>query len=198
MEQLAFSQACENNKRAILEVIRPLFRGECTVLEVGSGTGQHGEYFAAELPQLRWQLADQAQYLPALAARHRHAQLPNLLEPLVLDVNRPWPVASAQHLFSANTVHIMGWTEVERFFAAVAEVLQPGGVFCLYGPFNYNGDYTSDSNASFDQWLKARDPASGIRDSEAIETLAVRAGLIRQDDVAMPANNRCLVWQKQS
>ncbi|HJX58290.1 MAG TPA: DUF938 domain-containing protein, partial [Thiobacillus sp.] len=101
-------------------------------------------------------------------------------------------------VFSANTLHIMGWPEVEHFFVGVGEVLEAGGVLAVYGPFNTNGAFTSDSNARFDAWLKARDPASGIRDLEAVDTLARAQGLILQQDIAMPANNRTLVWRCSS
>jgi cyclopropane fatty-acyl-phospholipid synthase-like methyltransferase len=195
--QRPFSQACENNKTAILAVIKPLFASVDKVLEVGSGTGQHAVYFAEQLPHLLWQPADQQDYIAGIESWLKCAALPNTLPPLVLDVNQPWPITSVPAIFSANTVHIMSWVEVEQFFAGLASVLQVGGVFCLYGPFNYQGRYTSDSNARFDQWLQQRDRLSGIRDFEAIEKLAQQAGLTWLADHPMPANNRCLVWQKQ-
>ena len=196
MSQLTFSQACENNKQAILEVIKPVFIGTCRVLEIGSGTGQHGEFFASMLPHLQWQLADRPEYHEGLTLRCQLSGLKNLLAPIALDVDQPFTVDQADHIFSANTVHIMGWPQVEKLFAVVQSVLVPGGYFCLYGPFNYQGEYSSASNASFDQHLKARDPASGIRDFEAVNRLAINVGLYLKQDVNMPANNRCLVWQK--
>ena len=195
--QRPFSQACENNKAAILAVLKPLFASVDKVLEIGSGTGQHAVYFAEQLPHLQWQAADQQDYIAGIESWLEFAGLPNTLPPLVLDVNQPWPITSVPAIFSANTVHIMSWLEVEQFFAGLASVLQAGGVFCLYGPFNYQRRYTSDSNARFDQWLQQRDPLSAIRDFEAIEQLAQQAGLKLLADHAMPANNRCLVWQKQ-
>jgi len=122
-----------------------------------------------------------------------------VLAPIALDVNDSgWHGGRYDAVFSANTLHIMSWPEVERFFAGVGEVLAPGGVLVVYGPFNYNGTYTSDSNARFDAWLKQRDPASGVRDFEAVDALAKTQGLVLQQDIAMPANNRSLVWQKMS
>lgn len=194
--QRPFSQACENNKTAILEVLKSHFMQVDSVLEVGSGTGQHAVFFAQQLPHLQWQPADQAEYLDGIEAWRSWAQLPNVLAPLTLNVNQPWPVRATPAIFSANTVHIMSWAEVENFFATINTVLMPDGVFCLYGPFNYGGQYTSDSNANFDQWLKSRDPLSGIRDFEAIDKLALQAGLSLLKDYPMPANNRCLVWVK--
>lgn len=198
MPERPFSQACENNKQPILDIIRPLMSQLDLVLEVGSGTGQHAVHFAGHMPALRWQPSDQAEYLPGIRAWRDWAALPNLLAPLELDVrSQQWPVSNFNGLFSANTAHIMAWQQVEEFFAGIGRHLAPGGVFCLYGPFNYGGQFTSQSNARFDLWLKDRDPLSGIRDFEAIETLAKAAGLELVADHAMPANNRLLHWQKR-
>ncbi|ARN73921.1 DUF938 domain-containing protein [Oceanicoccus sagamiensis] len=192
-----FSQACENNKAVILDVLQRYFADTDYVLEIGSGTGQHAVYFAEHLPHLYWQPADQQEYIEGINSWLDWAQRDNILPPQVLDVNQPWPVATTPAIFSANTVHIMSWQEVERFFTGINHVLETGGIFCLYGPFNYEGKFTSESNANFEQWLKSRNPLSGIRDFEAVHSLAKEAGLSLLDDIAMPANNRCLVWQKQ-
>ena len=191
-----FSQACENNKVPILEVLSEHFSAVNSVLEIGSGTGQHAAFFAEQLPHLQWQPTDQQHYISGIEAWRDFSQLDNLLPPLVLDVNQPWPIETITAIFSANTVHIMSWPEVERLFAGIKAVLASGGVLCLYGPFNYGGEYTSESNARFDQWLKARDPLSGIRDFEAVNGLAQANGLSLLKDYAMPANNRCLVWSR--
>ena len=192
-----YSESCEQNREPILAVLRVAFADCHRVLEVGSGTGQHAVYFAPELPHLVWQTADVRAHHPGIHAWLNEAALPNVLPPLELDVNqRPWPSGRHDAVFSANTLHIMGWPEVERFFAGVGAVLEPGGVLVVYGPFNYNGQFTSESNARFDVWLKARDPASGVRDFEAVDALARAQGLVLQHDIAMPANNRSLVWQR--
>lgn len=193
---LPFSQACENNKQPLLGVLKKHFQNVEVVLEIGSGTGQHGAYFAEQLPYLQWQPCDQADYLAGINAWRDYVQLPNLLPPLTLKVDQPWPVENATALFSANTLHIMAWHYVEVFFQQVEKILEPDGLACIYGPFNYNGQFTSESNASFQQWLQARDPVSGIRDFEAVNTLAQHAGLNLLQDYEMPANNRCLVWQR--
>lgn len=99
-------------------------------------------------------------------------------------------------VFSANTVHIMGWPSVENMFTGIGRVLNKGGFFCLYGPFNYDEKFSSESNARFDLWLKQRDPVSGIRDFAALQVLANKAGLKFVEDIEMPVNNRILVWQK--
>jgi len=192
-----YSESCEQNREPILAVLREAFADRRRLLEIGSGTGQHAVYFAAELPQLVWQTADVRAYHPGIHAWLDEAALPNVLPPLELDVNQThWHSGRYDAVFSANTLHIMGWPEVVRFFAGVGNVLEPGGVLVVYGPFNYNGQFTSDSNARFDAWLKARDPASGVRDFEAVDALARAQGLVLQRDLAMPANNRSLVWQR--
>jgi cyclopropane fatty-acyl-phospholipid synthase-like methyltransferase len=192
-----YSESCEQNREPILAVLRVAFADRHRVLEVGSGTGQHAVYFAAELPHLVWQTADVRAHHPGIDAWLNEAALPNVLPPLELDVNQSqWHSGRYDAVFSANTLHIMGWPEVERFFAGVGTVLEPGGVLVVYGPFNYNGQFTSESNARFDAWLKARDPASGVRDFEAVDALARAQGLVLQHDIAMPANNRSLVWQR--
>lgn len=193
-----FSQACENNKQPILEIIREVFADTDYVLEVGSGTGQHAVFFAQRMPHLQWQASDQAHYLPGIRAWRDDADLPNLPPPLELDVTRPWPVTDIPAVFSANTLHIMSWQAVEAFFAALGERLAETGHLCLYGPFNYRGGYTSESNARFDQSLRQRDPKSGIRDFEAIEALAGEQGLALAGDYTMPANNRVLHFTKVS
>ncbi len=192
-----FSQACENNKEPILHKIRDVFAKKAAVWEIGSGTGQHASHFAKSLPHLVWQPTDRAENLAGINAWVQDAGLANLRESLELDVNhRPWPCTQIDALFTANTLHIMHWQEVERFFAALEDYLAANAKVCIYGAFNYDGHYTSPSNARFDQWLKARDPESGIRDFEKIAELAAQAHLETHHDFAMPANNRLLVMQR--
>ncbi len=196
MSDKPFSESCVQNRDPILAVLNTYFSDRSHVLEIGSGTGQHAVYFGAELPHLRWQTADVAQHHAGIQQWLDEAALPNVLPPLVLDVNQTgWRSGRYDAVFSANTLHIMGWPEVEQFFAGVGAVLEPGGVLAVYGPFNYGGRYTSESNARFDVWLKTRDPGSGVRDFEAVDALAHAQGLVLQQDIAMPANNRTLVWR---
>lgn len=196
MEAKPFAPACERNREPILAVLRTQFAGCRNVLEVGSGTGQHAVHFAAALPWLSWQCADLPAQLPGIRLWLDEAGLPNTPPPLALDVRGPWPAGPYDAVFGANVLHIVGLPEVEAFFAGVGRVLSGGGVLVVYGPFNAGGLYTSESNRDFDAWLKARDPRSGLRDVEAVQALAGRAGLHPVDDVAMPANNRCLVWRR--
>lgn len=190
-----FSEACERNREPILKILKRVFADRRSVLEIGSGTGQHAAYFAPELPHLIWQASDIAENLPGIGQWVEEAGVPNLREPIALDVEQEFPAVKVDAVFSANTCHIMSWPQVERMFAGVGRLLAPGGVFALYGPFNYHGKHTSESNVRFDAMLRSRDPASGLRDFDDISTLAGRAGLSLAEDNAMPANNRLLVWK---
>ena len=193
-----YSDACDENREPILEVIRQEFSACRTVLEIGSGTGQHAVYFGRQLPQLTWQPSDIAGNHPGINAWRSEAGLGNVPPPLQLDVSRDdWPAVCYDGVFSANTCHIMSWGEVESMFRGIGRVLLPGGVLCLYGPFNYRNAYTSDSNARFDAFLKSRDPASGIRNFEALDSLAADNGMRFRQDHEMPVNNRLLVWSRQ-
>jgi cyclopropane fatty-acyl-phospholipid synthase-like methyltransferase len=191
-----FAPSCERNREPILAVLREHFADRTHVLEIGSGTGQHAVHFAAALPQLTWQCADRAEQLPGIRAWLDEAALPNTPAPIELDVASTWPQQMYDAVYSANTLHIMAWNEVVRFFVALPSVTTANATLVIYGPFNYGGNYTSDSNADFDQWLKARGAHMGIRDAEAVDALASAAGFALIDDVVMPANNRCRIWQR--
>jgi len=198
---LPFSAACERNKGPILEHLLPLLTRPARVVEIGACTGQHAVHFARALPHLQWQPTDRAEYLPGLASRVAREGPPNLAPPLELDVTwSRWPVAAAEVLYSANTLHIMSWPEVAAMMAGVGRLLAAGadGWLILYGPFRYGGRYTSDSNAAFDGSLRDRDPQSGIRDIEAVDALARDAGLQLQADHRLPANNQLLCWRRST
>ena len=193
-----YSESSEKNKAPILAVLREVFADSKRVMEIASGTGQHAVYFGRELPHLTWQPSELRHNLAGIQSWLDEAQLPNVLAPLAIDVNdERWPVSSFDAIFNANTVHIISWPEVEHMFAHIAHVIEPGGYLCLYGPYNYGGKFTSESNARFDVWLKARNPDSGVRDFEAIDRLAASLGLVLQRDIEMPSNNRMLVWRSR-
>lgn len=196
MEDKPHAPSCDRNRDPILAVLRHHFAEVRRVLEIGSGTGQHAVYFAMKLPRLFWQCSDVADNLPGIRQWLDETDLPNTPPPLELDVDGQWPAQRFDAAFSANTLHIMGWASVQAFFAGLGGVLGARASLIVYGPFNYEGRYTSESNREFDAWLKARDPASGIRDFESVDALAQAQGFLLIDDVAMPANNRCLVWRK--
>ena len=192
-----FSQACENNKGPILEVLKTAFNKTKSVLEVGSGTGQHSVFFAEQLPHLQWYTSDRHINHEGINLWLKEANLTNLHGPLELDLNYAWPVNNVDAIYTANTFHIVSWQLVEQFFKGVSTHLVSQGVVCIYGPFKYQGQFTSASNEEFDRFLTQRDPFSGIRDFEAIEQLATQASLTLISDTAMPANNQLLVFKRQ-
>jgi len=199
---LEFSEACERNRGPILAELRDAFRACREVLEIGSGTGQHAVHFTAALPWLQWQPSEQAPRLPGLRARVALEGTANVRAPIELDLaGGDWPPGPAPDLrwdaaFSANTLHIVATSLVERFFVGLGATLAPRARLAVYGPFRYRGRFTTDSNERFDANLKLRDPASGIRDSEWVQALAAAQGFILLADRPMPANNQLLVWQR--
>lgn len=191
-----YAPSCDRNRDVILEVLRTAFMDSRRVLEIGSGTGQHAVHFAPALSHLVWQCSDRREALPGMRLWLDEAACDNLPAPLELDVGGAWPVARFDAVFTANTLHIMAWHQVEHMFAAMDSVLTASAKLVIYGPFNYGGQATSESNAEFDRWLKARDPHQGVRDFETVEALARRTGFSLQHDIDMPAHNRCLVFAR--
>jgi hypothetical protein len=199
VDRLPFSQACENNKAPILAVLREAFADRRQVLELASGTGQHACFLAGHMPWLAWQPTELADCLPVLRPRCEAYDGDNLLAPKALDVlDAPWPVAVPDAVFTANSLHIMAWSAVEAMFESLEQSAGEDVVLAIYGPFNYRGRYTSDSNARFDTWLAQQHPDSAIRDFERVDALAREAGFELVSDHAMPANNRLPVWRKAS
>lgn len=198
MTNKPFSESCLQNQEAIWSVIKEPFSDRRSILEIGSGTGQHAIFFARHLPQSLWQTSDLIQNHWGIQQWLKEENLPNVLQPLAIDAGKPesWPNREYDAVFSANAVHIMGWREVEMMFQGVGRVLVSGGLLCLYGPFNYAGGFTSESNRQFDAWLKAYDPKSGIRDFKALNALAAEQKMLLEKDCSMPANNRTLFWRK--
>lgn len=199
--KLPFSQACENNKDAILQVLEKELVGYAHVLEVGSGTGQHSVYFADHLPHLQWQTSDVSVNHAAIRAWHENYPSPNLHPPLPFDLkidSIPNSNNSSVYdaIFTANTLHIISWSLVERLFELVGKALDDKGKFIIYGPFNDHGHYTSEGNRQFDAMLSQRNPESGIRDKEAIVTLATQHHLTLENEYQMPANNQIVVFKK--
>jgi len=193
----ACSEASERNKEPILRVLQQVLPCAGTVLEIGSGTGQHAVHFGARFPGLVWQTSDLVENHADICAWLEEAGLDNVRPPLTLDVAAgQWPAKPLEAVFSANTAHIMSWVQVQAMLSGVGQVLADGGVFCLYGPFNYDANYTSESNAAFDRFLQDRDPQSGIRDFEALNGGMEEAGLVLWRDYGMPSNNHLLVWKK--
>jgi len=194
-----FSTACERNSQPIAEQLIRLFALSSKVLEIGSGTGQHAVAFAHALPHLQWQCSDRMENHASINAWRSESGLSNIGAPIDLHIGRSkWPSAHYDAVFTANTCHIMSWQEVELMFAGVATLLPEKGLFCIYGPFNYGGQFTSTSNQQFDASLRTQAPHMGLRDIEDIRQLAVSVHLQLREDIAMPANNRLLVLVKES
>lgn len=193
-----FAGSCQQNQDPILNIIQPLLKDRQTVLEIGSGTGQHAVYFAGEMPHLHWQTSDRIENHHGINLWLEAANNTNIYPPIALDVSHDaFPKQKFDAIFTANTLHIMSKDDVCSFFQSIATCIPPKGILFAYGPFNYNGEYTSDSNAQFDHWLKSRDIKSGIKDFEWINELAKAAGLKMVADYEMPANNRILYFHKQ-
>ncbi|WP_444910849.1 DUF938 domain-containing protein [Microbulbifer sp. TRSA005] len=188
--------ACARNRDPILIHLRRLLDGSHKVLEVGSGTGQHAVFFAPRLPHLIWQTSERAEMLPGVRAWLASAPAQNLREPLILDVDAPWPALNFDAVFTANTLHIMSRESVQRFFHKLHTLLEPNGLLVVYGPFKIDGSFIGPSNADFDTYLKERNPDSGIRDLEWLDQLASNVGMRREELNYLPANNQLVVWRK--
>ena len=195
--QRPFSPACERNREPILEVLRIYFKDQHRVLEIGSGTGQHAVYFGQGLPHLFWQASERADNLPGIRLWLDEANLENTPAPITLDVKALWPTQTFDGLFTANTLHIMAWPEIEAFFEGMDHVLSEDAVGIIYGPFNHKGSFTSPSNAQFDAWLKSQAPHQGIRDLEAILSLAEEHRFKLFETVDMPSNNQSLIFKRR-
>lgn len=197
MSNKPFAPATERNRDAILQVLRAEFANRHSILEIGSGTGQHAVYFAAELGHLTWQTSDVAENHAGILAWLHEACLENVREPLLLDVTKDSaPVGRYDGIFSANTAHIMSWGAVEQMFSLAASALCDDGVLALYGPFRQSGEFNTSSNAEFHRSLRQTDPAMGIRHLEDLDRLATKGGMRRLRLYAMPANNHIAIWQK--
>lgn len=190
-----YSPAADRNKDVIYQVLKEYIdAGE--LLEVGTGTAQHAIYMAQKFPSLNWTTADQAQYHPGIKMWLDEFHLSNLKGPYELTIGKDeFPNQKFDYLYTANTLHIMSWKECELFFSHIAQNFKHPSQIFIYGPFNYQGEFTSESNALFDQNLKERDPESGIRGFEQVQAEMIKAGFKLHKDHKMPANNRLLVFK---
>lgn len=201
MADLPVSVAADRNKQPILDVLRRVLGARGAALEIASGTGQHAAWFAAALGQWDWQPSDaDAGMLPAMAARVAQSGLANLRPPLLLDVmSAPWrPLGATRRfdaIYCANMLHIAPAAACAALMEGAARHLVPGGLLITYGPYFEAGVPAAPSNLAFDQSLRARDPAWGIRRLEDVVAEAQRAGLALQERHAMPANNLLLVFR---
>jgi len=203
---MLFSAACERNKEAILAVLQDWLPPQARVLEIGSGSGQHAVFFAQSMAGLAWQTSELPANLAGLGERIAlegssglapGSQIPR---PIALDVSAPadWPHQRFDAVFTANTTHIMPASSVPDLLAGAAGALVPGGLLLLYGPFCDHGIPMAASNVAFDLHLRSLDPAMGVRDAVIISEQANGLGLSPLADVAMPANNRTLIFRRNS
>lgn len=191
------SQACLRNQAAIADALAVLLPRTASILEVGSGTGQHAVFCAQQLSYLTWQPSDLIQHHEGMKQWLAEANLKNVLPPLVLDVDNPWPALVIDHVFTANTVHYISEQSVDNMFANVSALLPDQGMFIIYGPVNENGTFTSEGNARLDEWLKeCVNPMAGIKEFNTIKQQAEYQGLVFVNNIEMPANNRLLVFKK--
>jgi SAM-dependent methyltransferase len=194
-----YSPAAEKNKAPILEALRARLAPTARVLEVGSGSGQHALHFTEALPELRWQPTEHPAVMSALEANLGAAGKEAILPPLALDLAADsWPTGPFDAVYAANVMHIVSVPLGEALIRGAASVLGEGGQLLLYGPYRFAGAFTTESNAEFDQWLKARDPASGVRDFEAVAAAAEAVGLVLADNRAMPSNNQLLCFRRKA
>lgn len=192
-----YAQSCERNQDAILEVLKIEFAETPTLLEIGSGTGQHAVYFGAALPHLTWQTSDLVDTHAGIESWLAEANLDNVLAPVAIDVNNTdWGIPITDAIYTANTMHIISWQSITALFCGVGRILSPRGRVAVYGPFRFGGECTTESNAQFDRYLRSRDPLSGLRDFESMDELARAQGLSFRHNYAMPSNNQILVWER--
>ncbi len=195
---LLTSPAAQRNRGPILDALRRVLPASGLVLEVASGSGEHAELFAAELPALTWQPSDpgEAERI-SVEARRELSGLPNLLVPVALDAASPdWPITAADAIVCINMIHIAPWRAAEGLFAGASRVLRSGGVLFLYGPFREAEAVMAPSNAAFDSDLRARNPDWGIRDLERVRALAAGCGFEFAGRAEMPANNLSVVFRR--
>jgi len=194
-----FAQSCEENKTVILQQLKALLATTKHCLEIGSGTGQHAVYFSEHLPHLSWQPSELKENIQGINLWIKESVAINIQPPIELDVfSSSWlQDKTYDAAFTANTLHIMSIEHVEKLFSGLGQVLNKGALFISYGPFNYNGQFSSESNARFELWLKQQNQLSGIRDIVDLKRFAASHNIELIDDIDMPVNNRLLVWKKQ-
>lgn len=197
MEDKPFAPSCERNRDPIRDVLKRVLTGSGLLLEVGSGTGQHAAYIAKDFPAYKWQPTDLPEKLDDINKWAVESGASNILPAVALDLSEGnWPVEQCDVLVCMNTIHIVAWQLVKNLFRGAGRVLKPGGVMYVYGPFEYSDRPLEPTNAEFNEWLKMRDPKSGIRNFDDVNRLAQENGLVLEGDKAMPANNRSIWWRK--
>jgi len=193
------SPAVARNTGPILEVLRAHMPARGRVLEIAAGSGEHAVAFAAALPGLDWTPSDpSAEARASIAAWATPAALPNLRAPEALDMLDPatWPEGPLQAVVCINMIHISPWTATEGLMALAGSRLAVGGLLILYGPYREVDAPLAPSNVAFDESLKARDPAWGLRDRDAVAAVARARGLALTRRIEMPANNLMFLFRR--
>jgi len=194
-----FSPSADRNKDHILIGLTPELVEAKTVLEIGSGTGQHICHYAAQFRSISWVPSDLSQNLHVIKTRVQESKLNNVSNPLELDVNQfPWPIEHVDVCYTCNTFHIMSLASVKAFFEGCQTVLGSGGKICVYGPFAIAGTHTAESNARFDRMLQESDPLSGVRDLNELDKFATACEFATARYTEMPANNLLVVWEAKA
>jgi len=198
MIEKPFYQSCENNKKPILKVLTKYLSKGDHVLEIGSGSGQHSVFFSNHLDYIEWFCSDRLENHAGIHLWHEENPAKNLHAPIELDVAKfeDWPNRKFDAVFTSNTVHIMSWENDILMFQGISRVLSKGGLLLIYGPFKMEGEFTSESNKKFENWLKQQGAHMGIRDIEAVNLLAKENQMNFFGQIPMPANNFILIWQK--
>jgi SAM-dependent methyltransferase len=193
-----YAPAALRNRDPILALLRRVLPASGLVLEIASGTGEHAAYFARALPDLDWQPSDcDPDMFSSIVAHAVDNGSENLLPPLPLEAAAcDWPVAHVDAIICINMIHIAPWRACEGLLRGAGRALPSGGVLYLYGPYRIDGRHTADSNAAFDDWLRAQNPAWGVRDLAEVAALASQHSLAVAETVAMPANNLSVVLRK--
>jgi hypothetical protein len=214
LDRRQYAPATERNRDPILQVLQQVLPPQGTVLEIASGTGEHGVYFAPALAPRRWLSSEPNPELrSSILAWQQACPAANLTAPIPLDVcDRPWSIETGLlppgltraalerdpigAIVAINMIHIAPWAATLGLLAGAGRILPPGGILYLYGPFFQGGQVAAPSNIAFDQSLRAANPDWGIRSLEEVEAIAHGEGLHRREAIAMPANNLSVIFER--
>lgn len=191
-----YAISCDRNSEPILDALKELLKGRQSMFEVGAGTGQHAIFMAPHFPEMIWTLADLEDRHEGIKVWLHDFPRANVRGPMLYSAgDSPWPEGDIDVVFTSNTLHIMAWETCLKLFDDLQN-LRSGALFIVYGAFNYQGEFTSESNKKFEAWLKDLNPLSGIRDFEKVSDELCKRNFELLEDREMPSNNRLLVFKK--
>ena len=206
MDNRLFFPATKRNKTFIGDVLSRIIQKNGSILEIGSGSGEHGVAFQKRFPETIWQTSD-----PDL--RHRQSISSWILyeklnmkmpQPLAIDVEiTPWEISSAlalslQVIVSINLIHISSWNCTRSLFKESGKLLSNGKYLMLYGPFKIDNEHISQSNYLFDKSLKMQNNNWGVRNLDEVNKEAYNNGFAQKELICMPANNLSIIYKKVS